>query len=204
MLDRAGRLAMVPADDGDGDEADELRPARALARATAALARAGSAERGGAVASALAWALSVVGPTSVWPEQVDPDHPDRAVGRGHDPVAGAAWLRFVRDVLVREDDADGLALCSWLPEAWRGQGFEVHHAPTAHGSMSYAVRWHGDRPALLWEREPGPSGAVASVTLRAPGLDPAWSTCEPRGEALLAPAAAAPVPGPDEQGASFS
>jgi hypothetical protein len=45
--------------------------------------------------------------------------------------------------------------------------------------VSFAVRWHGDRPALLWECE------LAGIRLRAPSLDPNWSTTDRRGEALL-------------------
>ena len=178
----------------------------------------------------MAWALSVISPTQVWPEAVDPDRPLEALGLGHDPVAGAAWLQFVRTMLVSECGSAGapeLAVCSWWPGEWRGQGLEVHHAPTAYGELSYAVRWHGDRPALLWELaagagRPGPEPSEVPVTLRAPGLDPTWSTREPRGEALLAPvvderstggersAPAGPpqpeMPGvePPDQGASFS
>ena len=74
-----------------------------------------------------------------------------------------------------------------LPTEWRGQGVEVHDAPTRAGRVSYAVRWHGARPALLWECE-------RPVRLTAPGLDPAWSTREARGEALLA-APTGPTPG---------
>jgi hypothetical protein len=49
--------------------------------------------------------------------------------------------------------------------------------------VSYAVRWHGNRPALLWECEhPG-------LRLHAPGLDGLWTTDEQQGEALLAPVA---------------
>jgi hypothetical protein len=44
--------------------------------------------------------------------------------------------------------------------------------------VSFAVRWHGPRPALLWT-------APAGATLRAPGLDPEWSTSDPSGEQLL-------------------
>jgi hypothetical protein len=55
----------------------------------------------------------------------------------------------------------------------------VHDAPTRRGPVSYAVRWHGTRPALLWDAPDG-------VELRAPGLDPSWSSSVPRGEALLA------------------
>ena len=57
-------------------------------------------------------------------------------------------------------------------------------APTAHGRLSSAVRWHGTRPALLWELEP--HEGTDPVTITVPGLDPTWSTTDPRGEALLA------------------
>ena len=63
----------------------------------------------------------------------------------------------------------------------------MHDAPTRGGRVSYAVRWHGARPALLWECE-------RPIRLRAPGLDPGWSTTEARGETLLA----APVDAPNE------
>ena len=96
----------------------------------------------------------------------------------------ARFLVLVRDLLVRES-ADGLVLLSDVPEDWYGRGIEVHDAPTAFGLLSFGIRWHGDRPALLWELEP--HDGVGVVTLTCPGLDPAWSTTEPRGEALLAP-----------------
>ena len=61
----------------------------------------------------------------------------------------------------------------------------MHDAPTHFGKLSYAVRWHGDRPAMLWELEP--HDADATVRLTAPGLDATWASTERRGEALLAP-----------------
>src|SRR5207245_11151175 len=99
--------------------------------------------------------------------------------------AAADFLSLVRNLLVR-DTADGVALCTLLPDSWRGQGVEVHAAPTHHGRLSYALRWHGERPALLWELQPHPDGGPVRPT--APGLDPAWSTTDLTGEALLAPA----------------
>jgi hypothetical protein len=54
--------------------------------------------------------------------------------------------------------------------------------------LSYAVRWHGERPALLWELV-GRHGAATPVRLTAPGLDRSWSTTAPKGEALLSPVA---------------
>ena len=54
---------------------------------------------------------------------------------------------------------------------------------------SFALRWHGERPALLWEVIPGsgvdPTGSGPQFT--APGLDPSWSATGWTGEALLAP-----------------
>jgi hypothetical protein len=97
----------------------------------------------------------------------------------------APLLRAVRDLLVGASDDGSLVLLAELPDEWRGQGLEVHDAPTLAGRVSYAVRWHGPRPALLWECE-------RPIPLRAPGLDPSWSTSEPRGEALLAAPADAP------------
>lgn len=106
---------------------------------------------------------------------------------GHDLTVNAALVALARRLLVRED-ADGLALTPTVPEGWVGQGWELHDAPTRHGSLSYAVRWHGERPALLWQLDRSPQGrpgSSAAVVLSIPGLDGSWSTTEARGEALL-------------------
>lgn len=101
-----------------------------------------------------------------------------------------AFLRALHDVLV--DDGRGgsrrepaVALLPALPSAWIGAPLEVHHAPTRAGRVSYALRWHGGHPLLMWEvdtsrRRPGPG-----PLLRAPALDPGWSTRATTGDALL-------------------
>ncbi|HET9442031.1 MAG TPA: hypothetical protein VFO65_01840 [Acidimicrobiales bacterium] len=134
----------------------------------------------------LAWLVETATPTYTWPEAIHPLLGGGCMGDGHHGWAAADFCSFVRNLLVREVDG-GLALCSLVPEPWRGQGLEVHDAPTHRGTLSFAVRWHGDRPALLWDlrRREGDS---RPVTLTAPGLDPSWSTTEAQGEALLAPA----------------
>ena len=79
--------------------------------------------------------------------------------------------------------APSVALCTLIPDDWLGQGFAVHDALTHFATVSYAVRWHGARSALLWEVTPHVD--VDSVRLTVPGLDPTWSTTERAGEALL-------------------
>ena len=50
---------------------------------------------------------------------------------------------------------------------------------SGHGSrIDYTVRWHGERPAVLWDVTGEP------VELTAPLLDPGWSTVEAKGEVL--------------------
>lgn len=99
----------------------------------------------------------------------------------YDESTPGGLLVSIRHALIR--DERGIELAPALPEAWWGQDFEVLDAPTRFGKLSYAVRWHGDRAALLWEvTDPAPG-----LELRAPNLDPTWSTIKPAGDALLTP-----------------
>jgi hypothetical protein len=93
-------------------------------------------------------------------------------------VPDAQLLAALRSLLVQDHEAGVTLLADW-PREWIGQPIDVRDAPTRRGPVSCSVRWHGERPALLWE---GPEG----TTFTAPGLDPAWSATEARGEALLA------------------
>ena len=137
----------------------------------------------------LKWLLDAATPTFTWPEAVHPRLGGGCGGAGHHPAVTAAFLDFVRRVLVRERPDGGLALATIFPPEWAGQPLEVHDAPTDHGRISYALRWHGDRPALLWQCE------RAGVRLTVPGLDRSFSTAEQSGEALLAPyRARIPIP----------
>jgi hypothetical protein len=90
---------------------------------------------------------------------------------------GAALLVGVRQALVG-DAGETIDLLPTLPADWRGASLDVRDAPIRRGAVSFSVRWHGERPALLWD-------APAGTTVRAPSLDAAWSTTEPTGEALL-------------------
>jgi hypothetical protein len=75
--------------------------------------------------------------------------------------------------------ASGVLLPGGIPRAWRGQNFEAHGLPVGPASsVSFAVRWHGEHAAVLWEVT-GPALALA-----APAVDPGWRTSDPSGEAL--------------------
>jgi len=127
----------------------------------------------GAGSDLLRQALACASPTYAF---ASPEEPQ-------DLVAAALLLDATRALLVRES-ASGLDLLVTFPDQWYGGAVELHDAPTSHGRLSYVLRWHGTRPALLWELE-RPTSAVA-VRIAAPGLDQGWSTTEAHGEALLA------------------
>jgi hypothetical protein len=102
----------------------------------------------------------------------------RALG---DP-GGVRTVAWIEDRLVRpEPPGRGCVLPEGVPQEWRGVNFECHRIPAGpEHDVSYAVRWHGERPAILWEVA-GPPG----LTLSAGGPDEPWSTADARGEALL-------------------
>ncbi len=106
--------------------------------------------------------------------------------RGLDPAAVAARLGLLLDLLVTEGPEGPVFVPLWT-DTWFGQACEAHRVRTRFGQVSFAVRWHGARPAILWEVEPGDGvDRDAPPVLRAPGLDPTWSDRRWEGEALLA------------------
>jgi hypothetical protein len=159
-------------------------------RAVAAAAVA--ATRAGADASAVWALLRRASATWTWSD------PER--WRGDDGLVTARLLEAVGRLLVT-DGPDGLALVPWLPPEWRGLGWEVHDLPTRWGRLSYAVRWHGERPAVLWDLGPAGLPVPGDPVVSAPGLSTTWASTDRRGEALLdpVPPSTEPVGGPDEQ-----
>ncbi len=78
--------------------------------------------------------------------------------------------------LVTDRDDGAVLLAAGLPELWRGSNFEVHDLPVGvTSSMSYAVRWHGERPAVLWELSGEP------LPLHGPA---GWRSGDAKGETL--------------------
>lgn len=146
----------------------------------------------------------------LWVERTHSGRADAVDGDGH-PVGASGFdsaelaerVLALVDALVL-DGPRGPDLLPSFPEAWRGAQVEVSGVRTAWGTVGAALRWHGDRPALLWEVEPAPGldPATSAPLVRCPGLDPSWEAAGWSGEALLAPPAAPRGgPAPDAGGA---
>lgn len=117
--------------------------------------------------------LSTASPTWTW---ATPDGTDRS------SAASVRFAHHLRRMLLDERD-DGLILLPAVPKRWIGQPVEVHELPTRFGLVSFAIRWHGERPALLWELDAVDDDSVVPMTC---GLDESWSSADHAGETLLA------------------
>ncbi len=105
-------------------------------------------------------------------------------GRTQHPERSSLWLHAVRRAIVAEPAGTGgpVDLVGNPDQAWLGASIEAHDVPVANGVISFGVRWHGDRPALLWHLD----GGAQDQSVTASGLDANWSDDRPEGEALLA------------------
>jgi len=107
--------------------------------------------------------------------------PDRAQLTSFSEVRrGRSVGRFVSNIERRICDG-GVLLPSGLPSRWLGTNLEVHRIPTGpRSTVSFAIRWHGERPAVLWEQQGDP------LRLSAPSIDSDWSSDDQTGEELWA------------------
>lgn len=95
-------------------------------------------------------------------------------------VRAVAWMEEML-VSPRRDGSVGI-LHHGIPQLWRGVNFECHRiVASLEHTVSYGIRWHSARPALLWE-----VGGPFGLRLGAGATDPTWSTTDPSGDALLA------------------
>lgn len=94
-------------------------------------------------------------------------------------VRQIAWIES-QLVAQRRDGVIEICPCG-IDKSWLGVNFECHKllASPEH-LISYAVRWHGEKPALLWEID-GPVGTKVAAS----AIDRTFSSTEMRGETLL-------------------
>lgn len=108
-----------------------------------------------------------------------------------EPAVVPAWAE--RRLVTSHEHAAQLMPQSF-PASWLGIDFEAHGLAIGLAStLSFAIRWHGDRPAVLWEVDGEPM----------PLSHDKWSTGLLAGEALWPPVTGAP-PTPPTSDTSFS
>lgn len=107
---------------------------------------------------------------------------------GFDPIAVASRLLLIADTAV-VDDFEGIDILHGIPKVWLGRSLEANRFVTSWGTVSYAIRWHGENAALLWEITPHDSIDTNRATprLTATSLDPTWEGSGWSGEGLLRP-----------------
>lgn len=92
-----------------------------------------------------------------------------------EPPGGVRAIAWLESRLA----SAGALLPQGMPPDWLGQSVDVYGVPTVPGSaVSFAIRWHGERPAVLWEQ------TGEGVELCAPVVAPDWRSEEIKGETL--------------------
>ena len=138
-----------------------------------AAARLFAAAADGRAAADLAATRARLGPSAVPP----------LPGASADPTSGALMELMRMERLLA--DPSGRLLAGGLPSAWLGGVVEAHDLPLGSADLvSFALRWHGARPAVLWEVSAVGGGSPGAVTLSSPVVAPGWTTTDPTGEAL--------------------
>ena len=96
--------------------------------------------------------------------------------------SGIRQIAWIESQLVAQRHDDVIEICPrGIDASWLGANFECHKlVASPEHLISFAVRWHGEKPALLWEID-GPIGARVAAS----AVDQTFSSTEMRGETLL-------------------
>jgi len=93
-------------------------------------------------------------------------------------VRAVAWTEQELVRLARDGSIDVVARAT---ASWIGRNLQCRDVFAGPGRRaSFALRWHMDRPALLWETQPH-----HGMVWRATSLDSSWSTSAATGDVLL-------------------
>ena len=117
------------------------------------------------------------------PCELDPVLDSGVAEPGWDPRIAASVLMAVHRMMIG-GEAQGVVVGAIPVSEWSGQNWQVSRLWHPVGYVSFAVRWHGARPALLWEIVPFAGEGAAPVTIRS-GLDDAFVGSGFVGETLL-------------------
>lgn len=175
-----GRLGMLPAAADWGPvhaaaaQVDGLRDANELGLAMI------SGARGGDPFDAATPTRALAGTTWRWSTGTDGPGLDR--GCGDSPHSRAALFLGLRAQAIHEVDG-GLDLLPGFSKSWLGRNLDVNRLPTRYGQLSFHLRWHGARAALLWELDLHDGATPPVFTVRS--IDPTFRNEATSGESLL-------------------
>ena len=94
-------------------------------------------------------------------------------------IRAIAWIEEKMVALQRDGSVQIFG--RGIPRLWLGANLECHRVAVGPlHTVSFGIRWHGEKPALLWEVA-GPAG----IKLTAGKCDPTWTSVEATGETLL-------------------
>ncbi len=94
-------------------------------------------------------------------------------------IRAIAWIEEKMVALQRDGSVQIFG--RGIPRLWLGANLECHRVAVGPlHTLSFGIRWHGEKPALLWEVA-GPAG----IKLTAGKCDPTWTSVEATGETLL-------------------
>ncbi len=94
-------------------------------------------------------------------------------------IRAIAWIEEKMVALQRDGSVQIFG--RGIPKLWRGANLECHRVAVGPlHTVSFGIRWHGEKPALLWEVA-GPAG----IQLTAGKCDPTWTSVAATGETLL-------------------
>lgn len=102
----------------------------------------------------------------------------------------ASVVRWAESMLVTPSASGGscVVMPHDFPLTWRGANLECHRViADPVRSISFAIRWHGARPALLWE-----VAGTPGLVVTAGGNNGEWHSTDTSGETLLSAPHGAP------------
>lgn len=158
-----------------------LRPLLASLGLLAPMFRVAGDERAAQQARDL-WVRS--GSPAAMPAVALPPLPSYSFGASFFPDQPLRFAAFARDAAAGVFSVGPNGVVDLFPgfaPDWRGTSFDVRNITAGGGRLSAAVRWHGSRPALLWEF----TGA-SDIELTCSSIDPTWSAAGRSGDVLLA------------------
>jgi hypothetical protein len=111
-------------------------------------------------------------PTGQWPEAIHPRTKGGCMGDGQHIWASAEWVMMIRNMFVREEQADRMIiLCSGIPQEWLKAGETLFLGPThtLYGEIAVTINVEEDI-TISWQARW--NNTAPRIEIRLPGFEP--------------------------------